>query len=329
MEQTYLGRSGLVVSELCLGTMTFGGAADKDESYAIVEAFREAGGTFFDTADIYTEGASERILGEIVGSSRAEVVLATKGYGVTGAGPNDRSASRRHLVAAVDASLRRLATDYLDLYQIHAFDPTTPLEETLATLEDLVRAGKVLYVGVSNFVGWQIERACRLQEIRGFDRFVSLQPQYSLIERQIEFETLPAARANDLAVLAWSPLAAGFLTGKYRRGAAAEGKGRFAQFIDGIGAQAWATLEVVERVADAYGAAPASVALAWLRSSADVLPVIGATSADHLEPSVAATSLVLEPAALAELSAVSEPPRGYPWDFGSVPGRPARTLPRP
>ena len=262
MQQTYLGRSGLVVSELCLGTMMFGGKAGLDESRAITEAFREAGGTFFDTADVYNAGKSEEVLGQVVASYREEVVIATKAYGAMGEGPNDRSASRRHLVKAVDDSLRRLGTDYIDLYQIHAFDPTTPLDETLATLDDLVRAGKVLYVGVSNFTGWQVERACRVQEARGWDPMVSLQPQYSLVERQIEFETLPAARANGLAVLAWSPLAAGFLTGKYERGEPAEGKGRFGQFIDNMSDRGWATLEVVREAADAHGVAPATVALA-------------------------------------------------------------------
>ena len=232
MEQTYLGRSGLVASELCLGTMTFGGQVDLDTARKIVEQFRDAGGTFFDTADVYTEGRSEETLGELVASYRDEVVIATKAYGGVGPGPNDRSASRRHLVQAVEASLRRLGTDYIDLYQIHAFDRTTPLDETLETLEDLTRAGKILYAGVSNFVGWQIERACRLQEARGFSPFVSLRPQYSLVERQIEFETLPAAGANNLGILAWSPLAAGFLTGKYRRDGSSDDPGRFAQFVD-------------------------------------------------------------------------------------------------
>ena len=329
MQHRPLGPTGLYVSELCLGTMTFGGAADKDESYEIVDAFREAGGTFFDTADVYTGGASERILGEIVGGYRDEVVIATKAYGGTGAGPNDRSASRRHLVKAIEDSLRRLATDYVDLYQVHAFDPTTPLEETLATLEDLVRQGKVLHVGVSNFAGWQIERACRIQERRGFDGLVSLQPQYSLVERQIEFETLPAARANGLGVLAWSPLAAGFLTGKYERGDVAEGKGRFAQFIDAMSERGWATLEVVRELAEAHGVAPASIALAWLRRDEDVVPIIGATRVDQLDASLAATDVALSADELERLTAASEPDRGYPWDFGTVGGRPPRTLRHP
>jgi aryl-alcohol dehydrogenase-like predicted oxidoreductase len=326
MEQTYLGPTGLVVSELCLGTMTFGGAADLDKSRAIVGCFREAGGTFFDTADVYTGGRSEELLGEILGADRDDVVIATKAYGATGDGVNDRSASRRHLVRAVDASLTRLGTDWIDLYQLHRFDATTPLEETLSTLEDLVRAGKVLHVGVSNFLGWQLERAVRLQETAGYDPFVSLQPQYSLIERKIELETLPAARANGMAVLAWSPLAAGFLTGKYVRGEP-PAEGRFARWVDDTSDQGWATLDAVREVADAAGVQPATVAIAWLRARPDVVPIVGATRPDQLDATLAAADLTLEPAALTRLDGVSAPAQGYPYDFPSDSGRPGRDLP--
>lgn len=330
MEQTYLGGSGLVVSELCLGTMTFGDTADLDTSRAIVERFRAAGGTFFDTADIYNAGRSEEILGELVGADRDAVVIATKAHGAMGPGPNDRSSSRRHLVQAVDASLRRLGTDYVDLYQLHAFDPTTPLEESLSTLEDLVRAGKVLHVGISNYVGWQLERACRIQEAAGWDRLVSLQPQYSLVERLIELETLPAARANGLGILAWSPLAAGFLTGKYRRDDDAEGKGRFARWIENMGDREWDTLDAVREIADGHGVEPASVAIAWLRRQDDVIPIIGATRPDQLDATLAATDVALSDDEVVRLTDAGEPPQGYPWDFGGgSSGRPPRHLRRP
>jgi aryl-alcohol dehydrogenase-like predicted oxidoreductase len=329
MRQTYLGRSGLVVSELCLGTMTFGGAADLETSRRIVERFREAGGTFFDTADVYTGGKSEEMLGQILGGDRDDVVIASKAYGPTGEGPNDRSANRKHLVRAIDDSLRRLDTDYLDLYQIHAWDGTTPLDETLSTLEDLVRAGKVLYVGVSNFAGWQIERACRIQETRGYDGLVSLQPQYSLVERQIEFETLPAAHANGLGILAWSPLAAGFLTGKYKRDGSSDQAGRFAQFVDNIDEQGWDTLDTLRDVADARGVEPATVAIAWVRAQPFTIPIIGATRVDQLDSSLAAGELALADQELARLTEVSEPDRGYPWDFPGAGGRPARELRSP
>jgi aryl-alcohol dehydrogenase-like predicted oxidoreductase len=329
MEQTYLGRSGLVVSELCLGTMTFGDACDLETARDIVDRFREAGGTFLDTADVYTGGRSEELVGAIVKPYRDEVVVATKAFGPTGPGPNDRSASRRHLVKAVEASLRRLDTDYIDLYQIHAFDVTTPLEETLSALDDLVRAGKVRYVGVSNFVGWQIERACRLQQSRGYDALVSLQPQYSLIERKSEFETLPAARANALGVLAWSPLAAGFLTGKYERGESGENKGRFSQFVDDVDARAWEVLDRVREIAEAHGTTPAGVALAWLRAQHDVIPIVGATRLDQLDATLPATGIALSTEEVERLTQVSEPDRGYPWDVGSGDGRPPRVLRSP
>lgn len=329
MEQTYLGRSGLVVSELCLGTMTFGDAADLDAAREIVGRFRSSGGTFFDTADVYTGGQSEEILGKVIGNDRDDVVIATKAFGPTGSGPNDQSASRRHLVAAVDGSLARLGTDYIDLYQLHRWDPTTPLDETLSTLEDLVRSGKVLHIGVSNYLGWQIERAVRYQEAAGYERFVSLQPQYSLVERLIEFETLPAARANGMGILAWSPLAAGFLTGKYARGESAEGKGRFAQFVDNIDDRGWATLDAVRDVADAHGAAPASVAIAWLLGQDSVVPIIGATRPDQMDASLAAADLDLTADQLDTLTTVSAPESGYPWDFSALPGRPARVLRSP
>lgn len=329
MEQTYLGSSGLVVSELCLGTMTFGDRADLDESRRIVERFREAGGTFFDTADVYVGGRSEEILGQIIGGDREDVVVATKAFGGTGPGPNDRSSSRRHLVQAVEASLRRLGTDYIDLYQLHVFDATTPLDETLETLEDLVRSGKVLYTGVSNFVGWELERACRLQEARGFSRLVSLQPQYSLIERLVELETLPAAHANNLAILAWSPLAAGFLTGKYRRDGSSDQPGRFEQFLDNVDEAAWRTLDEVRAVADAHDSTPAAVAIAWLLQQRFTIPIVGATSVGQLDAPLAATALKLEPQELDRLTEISEPRQGYPWDFRPSRGRPPRRLRSP
>jgi aryl-alcohol dehydrogenase-like predicted oxidoreductase len=329
MEQTYLGSSGLVVSELCLGTMTFGGKADLDASRQIVERFREAGGTFFDTADVYTEGRSEEFLGKVIGGDRDQVVIATKGFGSVGPGMNDRSSSRRHLVQAVDASLRRLGTDYIDLYQLHVFDPTTPLEESLETLDDLVHSGKVHYVGISNFVGWQLERARRIQDARGLTRMVSLQPQYSLIERGIELETLPAARANNLGILAWSPLAAGFLTGKYRRDGSSDDPGRFVQWLEGVDERAWDVLDEARAIAEAHGSSPAAVALAWLLAQRFVIPVVGATRTDHLDDILPACDLDLGPDELRRLTEAGEPRRGYPWDFGSTAGRPPRRLRSP
>lgn len=332
MEQTYLGRSGLVVSELCLGTMTFGGAADEAAARQIVERFREAGGTFFDTANVYQGGKSEEILGRVLGADRDDLVIATKAFGVAGPGPNDTGNSRRHLVRAVDDSLRRLGTDRIDLYQLHAWDRTTPLEESLGALEDMVRAGKVLHVGVSNWVGWHIERALRVQERHGWSPLVSLQPQYSLVERQIEFETLPAARANGMGILAWSPLAAGFLTGKYRREESKqdiEDRGRFAQWIDNIDERGWATLDALREIAAAREAEPATVALAWLLAKPDLIPIIGATRPEQLDATLAAPALALTEDELARLDGASAPPMGYPWDVDWVRNRPFRRLEQP
>ncbi len=316
----------MVVSEVCLGTMTFGNGADPEGAHAIVERFREAGGTFFDTADVYTGGRSEEILGDILRKDRDQVVIATKAFARVGEGPNDVSSSRRHLVKAVDASLRRLGTDWIDLYQLHRWDATTPLDETLAALDDLIRAGKVLYVGVSNWVGWQIERAARLQEAAGYDRVVSLQPQYSLVERNIELETLPAARANGLGILAWSPLAAGFLSGKYSRGEAAAGKGRFAQWIEHLTDQDWGVRDAVCDIAKTLDTQPATVAIAWLLSKSSVIPIVGATRAEQLDATLAATELSLDANVIASLDVVSAPVDGYPWDVDNWPltGRPAR-----
>lgn len=332
MEQTYLGRSGLVVSELCLGTMTFGGAADEAAARKIVERFREAGGTFFDTADVYQGGKSEQIVGRILAADRDEVVIATKAFGPTGAGPNDAGNSRRHLVRAVEDSLRRLGTDRIDLYQLHAWDRTTPLEESLGALEDMVRAGKVLHAGVSNWSGWHIERAFRVQERHGWSPLVSLQPQYSLLERQIEFETLPAARANGMGVLAWSPLAAGFLTGKYRRDESkddVEGRGRFAQWFDNIDERGWATMDALRDIAASREAEPATVAIAWLLAKPDVIPIIGATRPDQLDATLAAPGLELSQDEVARLDEVSAPHMGYPWDADWVRNRPPRRLEQP
>jgi len=218
MDHRRLGRTGLMVSELCLGCMTFGRELDEEGSREIIARFLKAGGDFIDTADVYEQGASEEIVGRAIKGVREDVVLATKVRFPMGDGPNDVGLSRKHIVAGCEASLRRLGTDYIDLYQVHAWDAVTPLEETLSALTDLVRQGKVRYVGVSNFTGWQLMKALYVSELNGFERFVSLQPQYSLVERNIEREVLPACREEGVGVIPWGPLGGGFLSGKYRRG---------------------------------------------------------------------------------------------------------------
>ncbi|HEY3097122.1 MAG TPA: aldo/keto reductase, partial [Acidimicrobiia bacterium] len=218
MEYRRLGSTGIRVSELCLGTMTFGKEADEPTSRELVDRFLAAGGNFVDTADVYNDGASEKIVGRALGSRRGNVVLATKVRFPTGPGPDDRGASRRHIRMGIEASLRRLGTEWIDLYQIHCWDASTPIEETVSTLDDLVHEGKIRYAGASNYTAWQLAKSLGLAALRGWQPFVSLQPEYSLITRDIERELLPLCREEGLAVLPWSPLAGGVLTGKYREG---------------------------------------------------------------------------------------------------------------
>ncbi len=218
MRYRRLGRSGVMVSELCLGCMTFGRETDEDLSKQMVHRFVEAGGNFIDTANVYSKGTSEEITGRAIADRRDDVVLATKARMPMGNGPNDAGVSRKHLMRQCEASLRRLGTDYIDLYQLHCWDAATPLEETLSTLTDLVRQGKVRYIGVSNFTGWQITKAGHVSEKGGFERFVSLQPQYSLVERHIESEVVPACQDAGLGIIPWGPLGQGWLTGKYVKG---------------------------------------------------------------------------------------------------------------
>ncbi len=217
MEYRTLGSSGTVVSTYALGTMTFGNETDEAGSHEQLYRYVEAGGNFVDTADVYTTGASENIIGSWLAKSgaRDSVVLATKGRFPMGELPNDVGTSRRHLRKALDASLTRLGVDHVDLYQLHAWDPITPLQESLSFLEDAVRAGKILYGGVSNFTGWQLQKACDLIDRRGWSPLVTLQPQYNLLVREIEWEIIPAAQENGLGLLPWSPLGGGWLTGKY------------------------------------------------------------------------------------------------------------------
>jgi aryl-alcohol dehydrogenase-like predicted oxidoreductase len=233
MEYRTLGRSGCAVSSLCLGTMTFGAEADESVSHAQLDRFAEAGGTFVDTADVYSAGESERIIGKWFASRDAgttePIVLATKGRFPMGDGPNDHGLSRTHLTRALDSSLRRLGVEAVDLYQAHAWDPVTPIEETLRFYDDAVRAGKIRYAGVSNFLGWQLQKAATTTALRGLAPIVTLQPQYNLITRDIEFELVDVCRNEGIGILPWSPLAGGWLTGKYRRDEAPTGATRLGE----------------------------------------------------------------------------------------------------
>jgi aryl-alcohol dehydrogenase-like predicted oxidoreductase len=328
MEYRTLGASGAVVSTFALGTMTFGREADEAESHAQLDAFVEAGGTFIDTADVYAGGMSEEIIGRWLAKRpedvRSQVVLATKGRFGMGPGPNDLGTSRRHLRNALDASLGRLGVDHVDLYQLHAWDPVTPLEETLRFLDDAVQAGKIAYPGLSNFTGWQIQKACDLLDRRGWAPLVTLQPQYNLLVREIEWEIVPACLENGLGLLPWSPLGGGWLTGKYDRDVRPTGATRLGEDPErGVEAyerrsrveRTWDVVETVRSVAEGRGASMAQVALAWLNDRPAVTSVIlGARTLTQLADNLGAAGLHLSVEETSQLDAASDPqPADYPY----------------
>jgi aryl-alcohol dehydrogenase-like predicted oxidoreductase len=328
MEYRNLGRSGCAVSTLALGTMTFGSEAGEDASHAQLDAFVEAGGTLIDTADVYSGGVSEEIIGRWLGKQpagvRGQVVLATKGRFPMGAGPNDAGLSRRHLRDALDASLRRLGVESIDLYQVHAFDPHTPLEETLRFLDDAVAAGKISYVGLSNYTGWQVQKVVDLAEFRGLARPVTLQPQYNLLVREIEWEIVPACDSTGLGLLPWSPLGGGWLTGKYTKDERPAGATRLGENPErGVEAydrrstvqRTWDVVDAVQSVASSRGVTMAQVALAWLVDRPMVTSVIlGARTVEQLQDNLGAAALHLTPDETAQLDAASDPaPADYPY----------------
>lgn len=327
MRYRRLGASGVVVSTYALGTMTFGSEADEGTSHALVDAYIAAGGNFIDTADVYSDGASEEIIGRWLAAhprEREQVVIATKARFPVGAGPNDLGTSRRHLGRALDASLRRLGVEQVDLYQMHAWDPVTPLEETLRFLDDAVRAGKIAYYGFSNFLGWQVTKAVHLARASGFTPPVTLQPQYSLLVRQIELEIVPSCVDANIGLLPWSPLAGGWLTGKYRRDATPSGASRLGEDPErgmeawgrrGQQESTWRILGAVEEIARAKGISPAQVALAWLEARPAVTSVIlGARNTDQLADNLAAASVELTPEERLRLDEVSAPVTAdYPY----------------
>ena len=324
MEYRRLGETGLMVSELCLGCMTFGREADEATSRAMVDRFVEAGGNFLDTADVYGEGASEEITGRAIKDRRDDLVLATKVRFPMGQGPNSVGVSRKHIMQGCEASLRRLGADYIDLYQVHCWDAATPLAETLAALNDLVRAGKVRYIGISNFTAWQIMKSLHISEAKGLERFVSLQPQYSLVERNIEVEVLPACREAGLGVIPWSPLGGGFLSGKYKRGEQPPAESRIAgaqdHWEEAWGRRAternWRVLDAVGAVAEETGKSYAQVALNWLlRQPLVTAPIIGARTMEQLEDNLGAAGWGLTPAQVARLSEAGALEETYPYRF--------------
>lgn len=325
MQYRQLGRSGLLVSELCVGTMSFGasgywekiGGLDESAAQRLIDTALDAGVNFFDTADVYSHGQSEEILGKALGTRRDQIVLATKVRGRMSPEINDVGLSRRHIIQSCENSLRRLGTDYIDLYIVHSFDFVTPLEETLSTLDDLVRQGKVRYLGCSNFFAWQLMKALALSEKHHWEKFVSLQAHYSLVARDVEYELAPLCEDQGLGLTPWSPLAAGFLTGKYPRGGKGPADARRSKeeqnFIQLDEDRAYAILDVVQRIADSRGVSPAQVSINYLlRKSPVSAVIIGATKPEQLQDNLKSVEWTLNADEMRMLDEVSQPPRLYP-----------------
>ncbi|MEH2453693.1 aldo/keto reductase [Nostoc sp.] len=326
MKYKLLGKSGLRVSELSLGTMTFGEdwgwGASVDESRKIFDTFVEAGGNFIDTANGYTDGSSEKIVGELIAKERERFVVATK-YSFplqmnnkTG-DPNASGNHRKNLIQSLEASLKRLNTDYIDLFWLHAWDFTTPIQEVLRSLDDVVRQGKVLYIGISDTPAWIISQANTIAQYQGWTQFVALQIEYSLIQRTPERDLIPMAKAFDLAVTPWSPLGGGLLTGKYNKPSQEGGEqGRFKTTGGEVSEKNLAIAQVVSEVAAEIGHTPSQVALAWLRAQSGVIiPIIGARKLTQFQDNLACLDVSLSAEHLQRLDEVSQIELGFPHDF--------------
>ena len=328
MKYTKLGSSGTVVSKIALGTMYFGSETPEADAFSILDRFLESGGNLIDTANVYVGGVAEQVVGRWLAARPSDitdrVVLATKGRSRMGPDVNDAGLSRRHLHRVLNASLSRLGVETVDLYQLHASDLQTPMEETLRFLDDAIRAGKIHYVGLSNFTGWELQRFVSTAKAMDVPVPITLQPQYSLLSREIEWEIVPAALHNGLGLLPWSPLAGGFLSGKYQRGTkptsdtrAGSDKSLYQwtseEYADND--QNWDTIDAVTRIAQNIGATPSQVALSWLMHRPGVTaPIVGARTTKHLTDNLAATDLALDAQATAALDAVSTPRSGgYPY----------------
>jgi len=329
-EYVTIGRSGLRVSPLCLGAMTFGQelgwGSSEEESKAILDRFIDRGGNFLDTANFYTYGHSEKIIGDHLGrlpSKRDRLVIATKFYGNLFPGdPNGGGTGRKSLVGACHESLRRLQTDYIDLYWMHAWDHHTPIEETMRALDDLVRSGKVRYVGFSDTPAWKVAQAQTMAQFRGYAPLMAMQIEYSLLERTVEGELIPAAQELGMGVTPWSPLKSGVLSGKYTRENAGTQKGDRGFMVDrALGEKAYAIIDELIRVARELDATPASVALAWVRGRPGVTStIIGARTVDQLERNLASLSVALSPAQIQRLDALSQPQLPFPLGMAAYAG---------
>ncbi|HML15671.1 MAG TPA: aldo/keto reductase [Bryobacteraceae bacterium] len=324
MQYQQLGNTGVFVSRLCFGTMTFGGAntmfaaigaLEQTAADTLVKESMDAGINFFDTANVYGAGESETMLGKALGSKRQDVVVATKVFARMGAGPNEVGLSRLHILRAAEASLKRLNTDYIDLYQIHGFDPLTPLEETLSALDRLVEDGKVRYIGCSNLAAWQIMKALGISDARGLEKFVTLQAYYSIAGRDIEREIVPLLRDQKLGLLPWSPLAGGFLSGKFTRAGSSDNDARRTKFnfppVDLE--RAYDIIDAMQEIANQKQASVAQIALGWLLHQPFVTSVIiGAKRLEQLKDNLGALDVKLDAEDLKKLEAVSALPAEYP-----------------
>ncbi len=327
MDYRYLGHTGLKVSELCMGAMTFGRETSEVDSFAMLDRFAETGGNFIDTADIYSHGISEEIVGRwLADKNRDDFVIATKVRFTMGEGPNDVGLSRKHIMAAMEDSLRRLGTDYIDLYQVHCWDHGTPLKETLSTLDDLVKHGKVRYIGASNYTGWQLQKSVDLSRYNGWERFRCLQPLYNLLDRTIEWELTPVCQNEGLGIIPWSPLRGGWLTGKYHRGMDGPMEGTrlddatkqgWGERWQAYGTErTWAILDESAAIGAEMEKEIAQVALRWLlQRPAVTAPIIGARTMAQFESNMGAVGWTLSDEQMARLNEVSDPGGPYPYYF--------------
>jgi aryl-alcohol dehydrogenase-like predicted oxidoreductase len=332
MRMRFLGKTGIQVSELCLGTMTFGGRSffkhigglGQKEATTLVDMSLYAGINFFDTADVYSEGLSEELLGKALGKRRQSIILATKVRGKMGPGPNDVGLSRHHIIEACNASLKRLGTDYIDLYQVHNFDPDTPLEETMRALDDLVRQGKVRYIGCSNYSGWQLMKALAISDKRGWEKFVTLQALYSLLARELENEMVPLCLDQGLGILVWSPLLGGFLSGKYRRGKPQPKGTRLSgpqpRFLKLDEEKGFDIVDELDKIGKAHKATVAQAALNYLLAKEGVSSVIiGARTPEQLADNLKTTDWEMSAEEVERLDEMSQPIPIYPYWMQKMP----------
>jgi len=320
MDYRLLGKSGLAVSELCLGTMSFGNTTSEQDSIEMTHRFLDRGGNFLDTANVYVSGKSEEIVGKAIKDRRSEVVLATKVRFPTAEHPNGVGVSRKHILDCVEASLKRLNTDYIDLYQVHVWDQATPLEETLRTLDDLVSSGKVRYIGCSNFLAWQLMKSLSTSEANRYVRFISIQPQYSLVNREMDREIMSLCKEENVGIIPWAPLGGGFLTGRYNREVPQSGR-----LTAKAGESSWdlrateknfAILDAVKKAAEELEKTPAQVALNWLIHREGIIsPIFGASTLEQYEDNMGAAGWKLPEEIWNRLDEVSALPSEYPTRF--------------